>query len=191
MATHREVRLAACALRAAVFVLGISPVVVSAAGDADVASLAPRAIAWAEREAAIVAVEGRPLTSAQSALAKSVGVAHPERIRIQAVDRFPLPQEADVKAAALRIGLARPSVVGLTLGHSVLVRRGYENDAQLLSHEFRHVFQYESRGGIAPFLAQHIRDLAQFGYDDSPFEVDARRYEWDSGTVGGFARRRD
>ena len=149
----------------------------SFAADAPLAELAPRAIAWAEQQAVAVALSGQPLTPAQAALARRVGVQHPELIRIQVVERFPLPQDAQVKAAAMRIGLDRPSIVGLTLGHSVMLRQGFENDPELLSHEFRHVWQYEDRGGIAPFLAQHLQDLARFGYDDSPFEVDARAHE--------------
>ena len=173
MATQRE-GLAAHGLRAVVFVMGLASASVLAA---DVTRLAPRAIAWAEQQSARVAHSGSKLTPAQVALARSVGVQHPERVRIQVVDEFPLPQEAEVKAAAMRIGLARPSIVGLTLGHSILLRRGYENDPRLLSHELRHVWQYESRGGIAPFLERHLRDLARFGYEDSPFELDARAHE--------------
>jgi hypothetical protein len=93
------------------------------------------------------------------------------------VDQFPLPDDALVRAAALRIGLARPTIAGLTLGHAVMVRRGFEDDARLLSHELRHVAQYEAAGGIPAFLAQHLHDLDRFGYEDSPFEVDARAHE--------------
>lgn len=147
--------------------------------SAQLPALAPRAIAWAEQQSAVVARTGIALTAAQRQLARSVGVREPERIRLLVVERFPLPQEAEVRAAAMRIGLARPSIAGLTLGHSVMVRRGFESEARLLSHEFRHVSQYETHGGIASFLAQHLKDLAQFGYEDSPFEVDARAHEVD------------
>ena len=180
MNTPREGRPGAHALRAALFVLSVVSTSVAAGEAAGVATIAPRAIAWAQAQSESVARSGAPLTPAQIALARSVGVRHPELIRVAAVDHFPLPQEAEVKAAAMRIGLAKPSIVGLTLGHSVLVRRGFENDPRLLSHEFRHVHQYEAHGGIAGFLAQHLQDLAKFGYDDSPFEVDARAHE-----VGG------
>ena len=162
------------------FVLSIVSASALGAGSPSLAAIAPRAIAWAQAQSEITARSGAPLTPAQVALARSVGVRHPELVRVAVVDRFPLPQEAEVKAAAMRIGLAKPSIVGLTLGHSVLVRRGFENDPRLLSHEFRHVYQYEAHGGIAGFLEQHLRDLARFGYDDSPFEVDARAHE-----VGG------
>ena len=139
----------------------------------------PKAIAWAEKQSAVVLAEGRALTPAQVALARSVGVARPEQVRVVVVEQFPLPDDELVRAAALRIGLARPTIAGLTLGHAVMVRRGYEADARLMSHELRHVAQYEHAGGIPAFLAQHLRDLDHFGYEDSPFEVDARAHEVD------------
>ena len=66
---------------------------------------------------------------------------------------------------------------GMTLGYAVLIKRGAEHDKQLLRHELRHVAQYESRGGIRPFFAEHIPALLRFGYADSPFERDARAHE--------------
>jgi hypothetical protein len=68
-------------------------------------------------------------------------------------------------------------MAGLTLGYVVFVRGGFEADIRLLSHEFRHVAQYEACGGIPNFLAAHLRHLVAFGYEDSPFEVDARAHE--------------
>jgi methenyltetrahydromethanopterin cyclohydrolase len=175
MTTKRGVRLA---LRAAGFSMVIAISGFASAADApSLATLGPQAIAWAQQQAEVVARTGRALTPEQVKLARAVGVQDPARIRVLTVEQFPLPQQAEVKAAALRIGLGRPSIVGLTLGSSVMVRRGFENDTQLLSHELRHVAQYEARGGIAPFLAQHLQDLARYGYEDSPFEVDARAHE--------------
>ncbi|HET9652355.1 MAG TPA: hypothetical protein VFP36_09195 [Usitatibacter sp.] len=191
MNTNREGRSASLAARiASVIAMGIASLASAAPASpaspagpnisAQLPALAPRAIAWAEQQSAMVAKSGVALTPAQQQLARRVGVREPQRIRLLVVDRFPLPEEAEVRAAAMRIGLARPTIIGLTLGHSVMVRRGYERDARLLSHELRHVSQYEARGGIAPFLAQHLKDLAQFGYEDSPFEVDARAHEVDN-----------
>jgi len=140
-------------------------------------TVVPRAIAWAESQSVTALAQGRALTPAQVALARSVGVGHAETVRIMVVDRFPLPDDELVRAAALRIGLDKPTIAGLTLGHAVMVRRGFENDARLLSHELRHVAQYEAAGGIPAFLAQHLRDLDRYGYEDSPFEVDARAHE--------------
>jgi hypothetical protein len=139
--------------------------------------IATRAIAWAEEQERQAARQGARLTPEQQEIARRVGVREPGKIRLVVVDRIPLPEEAALKMAAGKAGLVPASAAGITLGYAVLVRRGYENNPRLLSHEFRHVAQYEQQGGIREFLNLHLRQLAEFGYEDSPFEVDARAHE--------------
>jgi len=149
----------------------------NAALAAQLPMLAPRAVAWAEHLAQGAAREGTPLTPALAALARRAGVREPERVRIVVLDEIPLPEEPLLKAAALKVGLSSSDAAGMTLGAAVFLRRGYEKDIRVLSHELRHVAQYEACGGIAGFLAVHLADLVAFGYEDSPFEVDARAHE--------------
>jgi hypothetical protein len=40
------------------------------------------------------------------------------------------------------------------------------------------VSQYEACGSLDAFLAVQLRHLAAYGYEDSPFEVDARAHEY-------------
>ena len=101
----------------------------------------------------------------------------PERIRIVVLDEIPLPEEPVLQAAARKVGLSSRDAAGMTLGPAIFLRRGYESDIRVLSHELRHVAQYEACGGIGGFLAVHLADLVAFGYEDSPFEVDARAHE--------------
>ena len=154
---------------------------VAAAAQDDLAAqlphIAPRVIQWAEVQAGQALRGGSALNAAQAALARRVGVKSPERIRLVIVDEIPLPDEPALKAASSRVGIAQLDACGMTIGYAVLVRRGFEDDVRLLSHEFRHVAQYESHGGIAPFLARHLAHLVQYGYEDSPFERDARAHE--------------
>jgi hypothetical protein len=135
--------------------------------------LLPRAIAWAERESRFVLEAGAAPTPQLEALAQRVGA----RIRLVAVDAFREPEDEELRAAAVRLGLFGPGMNGLTLGHAVILRRGHHFDGALLAHEFRHVAQYEAAGSIASFLSKHLPELAQFGYDNSPFEIDARAHE--------------
>ncbi len=79
-------------------------------------------------------------------------------------------------AAAEEAGLAAPHMARLTLGYAVFVRRGHES-VRLLSHEFRHVYQYEQAGSIAAFLSAYLPQVVQFGYEQAPLEVDARAHE--------------
>ena len=164
-------------LAAAVFaVLAVMPVF-SVDLISQLPFLAPRAVAWAQGLETDALRTGRPLSPRVLALARAAGVQDPRRVRLVIVDRMPLPDEPFLRAAAQQVGLADSNVTGLTIGHAIFVKRGRDRDPRLLSHELRHVAQYEEAGGIAGFLAKHLVDLAMNGYEDSPYEVDARLHE--------------
>ena len=67
-------------------------------------------------------------------------------------------------------------MVGLTLGYGVYVCHGH-GSIRLLSHEFRHVYQYEHAGSIAAFLPAYLQQIVTVGYNNAPLEVDARAHE--------------
>jgi len=138
--------------------------------------LIPRAIAWADARANEAAATGSALTQSEEAIARAVGVSKPELIRVADVERLPFPEEPDLRAAALQIGLLGPGMVGLTFGHTVFVCRGHRT-RRLLSHEFRHVYQYEQHGSIAAFLPIYLRQIVDVGYERASLEIDARAHE--------------
>lgn len=138
--------------------------------------LLPKAIAWAEEQAQQAASSGRALTEREREIARSVGVAQPERVRVVLVDSLPLPEEPTLRAAALQAGLLGPGMVGLTLGHSVFICSGHET-LRLLSHELRHVYQYEQAGSIATFLPGYLQQVVRLGYSNTTFERDATMHE--------------
>lgn len=140
--------------------------------------LMPRAISWAESVASIVAQRGAPLNPSDAEDASSVGVREVDKIRVLMVDFFPFPDDPDLRAAAVETGLLDSNTTGLTLGYSILIRKGHLSRC-VLSHECRHVAQYEHAGGIASFLPVYLGTIVQpgVGYWNSPFEVEARQYE--------------
>jgi len=138
--------------------------------------LLPLATAWAEAQSTHGARLGKPLNEAGVTLARRVGVAHPERIRIVVVKELPMPDDPVLRAAGLQAGLIGAQFSGLTLAYVIFVREGDER-IELLAHECRHVAQYESFGSIGGFLATHLRDVIQVGYGDAPLEQDARAFE--------------
>lgn len=138
--------------------------------------LVPKAIAWAETQTSQISHFGQPLNDTLTSVARSVGVLHPEKIRITEVDSLPLPDDPDLKQAALATGLLGPNMIGLTLGYGIYVCRG-RGTIRLLSHEFRHVYQYEKAGSIAAFLPAYLQQIVSVGYNSAPFEVDARAHE--------------
>ena len=138
--------------------------------------LLPKAIAWAEDQAARAASSGRALIERELELARGVGVTQPDRIRVALVDALPMPEDPALRAAAVQTGLLGPGMAGLTLGHSVFICRGHQT-VSLLSLEFRHVYQYEQAGSIAAFLPGYLKQIVQFGYASAPLEHDARAHE--------------
>jgi hypothetical protein len=138
--------------------------------------LIPKAIAWAEAQSSHMAKIGNPLNDALRSVAKSVGVLRPDFIRIVEVPRLPLPDDPDLKQAAQATGLLGPTMVGLTLGYGIYVCHGH-GTVRLLSHEFRHVYQYEQAGSIAAFLPIYLQQIVTVGYKNAPLEADARAHE--------------
>jgi hypothetical protein len=146
-------------------------------------ALLPAAIAWAEARAKKAAAVGSALSAAEQEIARQVGVSQPARVRVEIVDELPLPEDPALRAAGLAAGLLGPGMVGLTLGHSIFIRRGNRDHRQhrrLLSHELRHVHQYEQHGSIAAFLRVYLRQIVEVGYANAPLEADARAHEIDS-----------
>lgn len=141
--------------------------------------LLPSAIAWVEAQSHRANETGQALDATGLVLARKVEVQHPEVIRTQLVDTLPLPDEHTLRQAALATGLLGPGMVGLTLGYSIFIVRGHMSP-RLLSHECRHVYQYETAGSIAAFLPVYLQQIATVGYQAAPLEQDARTHEIDA-----------
>jgi hypothetical protein len=95
--------------------------------------LLPKAISWAEEEAAAALAAGGPLTETGLRLARSVGVQFPERIRVVEATSLPLPADPELKSAAVQAGLLGTGTTGLTLGYAVFILKG-QGSNRLISH---------------------------------------------------------
>ena|SRR5579872_4382769 len=140
--------------------------------------LLPNAIEWARKQQAAVLAVGRQLTARELALATSVGVRNPERVRLELVAAFPQPSHPELRAAARQTELIGPNTKGLTFGYAILMLKG-ELTTRLLSHELRHVYQYETAGSIEDFLPEYLGQIVTVGYRNAPYELDARKHESD------------
>ena len=118
---------------------------------AELPKLLPLAISWAEERSREILNHGFALPDEYLPLARTVGVVQPELVRVVSVPALPLPQHPVLREAALQTGLLGPTMVGLTVGYGVLLVNGHFSP-RLLSHELRHVHQYESAGSIGAYL---------------------------------------
>ncbi|MBZ5724168.1 MAG: hypothetical protein LAP87_04160 [Acidobacteriia bacterium] len=89
------------------------------------------------------------------------------------MSELPLPDDADLRQAAVAFGLITPGTAGLSIGHGIIVRQDCLRDATLIAHELKHVAQYERLGSIPAFLQQYLAEVNQHGYPAAPLEQEA------------------
>lgn len=130
-------------------------------------------VARTERE---VLATGRMLTEGELALARTLRVTHPERVRIAEREVFPAPDDPRLAEAArsndLIFGSDREA--GRTSGYAILLKPGLADPGWVIAHELVHVGQYERMGGIRGFLQSYLVQLLVVGYERAPLEVEAR-----------------
>ena len=143
--------------------------------DFGLSDFLPLVVTWAEAQVAEAASKGRPLDEDGLALARRMGVEHPERVRIWMRDELPTPEHPVLVKLNEVVRLISPHMAGLTLGHTIIIRNGCTSSL-LLAHEFRHVHQYEKEGSIAAFLGTYLRQILAVGYSDAPYEKDANEH---------------
>lgn len=136
-------------------------------------NLLPLAVSWATAVEARIMREGVPLPAESLADARELGVCQPERVRLLALVRVPLPENLMLKSAAAAIQFLTPATRGLTLRYGIFIRQDCWGDRQLIAHELVHTAQYERLDGIEPFLRQYLFECLQIGYPAAPLEQEA------------------
>ncbi len=136
----------------------------------------PTAIAWAKSQEQLAMEAGAPLDKDFLDIAYRVGVQRPNSVRVMIVDQLPQPEDPSLQEAARKTGLLGPEIKGLTLGYAIFIVSGHKT-VRLLSHECRHVNQYEKYGSIDAFLSVYLKQIVVYGYQNAPLEVDARQHE--------------
>lgn len=139
------------------------------------AVILPQYIDWAlETEAAGVKM-GEPLNEAQLALAKEIGIKKPEEVRLVYVDAVPFPYHNPMlKLVGEATGFIGDGIINnaQVFGYSIYVRKDYPLNTPKLAHELVHVLQIE-RTSLKQIITQHFADLVNYGYDNSPLELEA------------------
>jgi hypothetical protein len=141
--------------------------------------LLPLAIDWVQAQELEVLASGRALTDVEVKLAVAVGVRHPDRVRLKFFTEIPQPNNPELRALGIQTGLLGPHIGGITFGHGIYIQEGQATN-RLISHELRHVHQYEDAGSIAAFLGTYLEQIATVGYERAPLELDAQRQERDA-----------
>lgn len=135
------------------------------------------AVVWVCWRQAAVLRGGVALSPAQRDVAIAVGVVAVERVRVMYASCVALPLPRWMQNVTQRAGWFSQRIVGMTLGHGIVIQQDYRHDLRLLAHELAHVSQYERLRGIAGFLRPYLRECVWPGYPHGALEREARAAE--------------
>ncbi len=141
-----------------------------------VTAFLPVACIWASRHESSILRIGVALSAAQVDHARKVGVVHPEKVRLLAVDVVP-PTNHLLRAIGAKLGFVSSQTIGMTLRYGIFIQRDHWGDRRLLVHELAHVAQYERFGGFRRFLFQYLQECIDPGYPLGDLELEAKRAE--------------
>ena len=120
-----------------------------------VTAFLPVACVWAARHEFNILRRGVALSAAQVDKARQIGVAHPDKVRLLAVDVIP-PTNRLLRTIGSKLGFVSSQTIGMTLRYGIFIQTDHWGDRRLLVHELAHVAQYERLGGFRQFLFQSI-----------------------------------
>ncbi len=141
-----------------------------------VTAVLPVACVWAARHESTILRRGVALSAAQADKARHIGVVHPDKVRLLAVDVIP-PTNRLLRAVGAKLGFVSSQTIGMTLRYGIFIQTDHWGDRRLLVHELAHVAQYERFGGFRKFLFQYLQECINPGYPLGDLELEAKTAE--------------
>lgn len=136
--------------------------------------LFPMALNWYQSVEVEYINQGRPLSEPEITIARKLGIASHESVRVVVLESFPMPRDAELLAEAQRFGFGSMNERGRTNGYVIMLKPAIAQDATVISHELVHVAQIE-RLGRDVFVKRYLLELEVLGYARSPLELEAYR----------------
>lgn len=140
--------------------------------------LTPLALDWFKEVESKFLKKGRLLTEKEISMAKSVGVKHPEHVRVIILTDFPSPRNEILHTETKNYGLGNPAEGGRTMGYVVMLKARFKDERWVLAHELAHVAQQEKMG-VQAFVRRFIAERELMGNRRAPLELDADRVALD------------
>ena len=136
--------------------------------------LAPLTLEWFEQIESQYLHKGRTLTLEEQQMARSIGVASPEKVRVIVLKHFPHPANTTLKLYTRNYGMGASSEAGRTMGNVIMLKAKRQDERELLAYELVHIAQQEKLGRQA-YVRRFITEYELVGRDRSPLELDAHK----------------
>ena len=132
-------------------------------------TILPPATEYVKQQEKIAQVKGEPLNEQELAIAKRIGIQHPEKEHVYYSNTLPFPTDPTLAQLAKKPGYAGPNMAGYNYGYGILIKDKERDNRELLAHKLIHVRQFEQRGvqeQIRQYLMQIYNRLPQHSIRD-------------------------
>lgn len=149
-----------------------SNIEVSEATTQRVDAILGAAVAFVKESEKVALEKGRELEEEEVKYALSLGIEHPEKIRIKYQFSLPRPQGAELLAEFNKLGFGSFFEGGRTNGYGIFIKSYFPNKKSIIQHELFHVKQMEDMG-LKIFIKQYLKQAMTYDYFSMPIEVEA------------------
>jgi hypothetical protein len=117
---------------------------------------------------------GRELTVNELKYAKSIGVKHPEKVRVMIMSDFPVPTHEGVLEGFKELGFDSMFVAGITYRYGIYIKSSWlVSKEYVLAHELIHVRQVEKTNNWKKHTRQYLIQAFSYEYFEMPYEHEA------------------
>ena len=130
----------------------------------------PLLLDWYASAETAMLPQGRPLNPAELAIAHTLAIHQPDKVRIVVSATFPQPDNAELRHETEQSGMG--SEDARTMGYAILLKPYLHEDPAVIAHELVHIAQHD-RMGREVFMRRYLIELEVLGYDAAPLEAEA------------------
>lgn len=140
--------------------------------------LTPLALDWFKEIETLYLAKGRSLTEKELTIARSVGVQHPERVRIVVLADFPSPGNKTLRTETKNYGMGISAEGSRTIGYIIMLKARLKDERWILAHELTYIAKQEKMGRKA-FVRRFIAERELMGNRRAPMALDANEVALD------------
>jgi len=130
--------------------------------------------AFALKSEAYALEHGRKLAPNEMKYAKSIGVKHPEKVRVMITSNFPVPTNKEVLKGFKELGFDSMFVAGITYRYGIYIKSSWlVSKEYVLAHELIHVRQVEKTGNWKEYTRKYLIQAFMYEYFEMPYEHEA------------------
>lgn len=137
-------------------------------------TLTPLTLEWYKEIETQYLKKGRKLTSQEMSMARKIGVANPEHVRVVILKDFPYPANKTLSNKVKQYGIGASAESGRTMGNIIMLKARFKDERWILAHQLSYIAQQEKMGR-REFVRRFIAERELMGNRRAPMVLHANK----------------